>query len=311
VTAVFREANPTHIVTLATAPPDLAVIPGGATYANGEILNVTAPLSVVRDDSEFLFKRWLLNGLQLNTNPVLNKTFSTLDPPVMSYVAEYDERSLLPVLTSVTTNFGTLLPLSDAVVFTVNFDRDMNTGILPVLSLASGTASVIPPVPTGAWVNARQYRSGPTSFGVDSAGAFSLTVGAATDTNGRVMAPNSSFGFTVDGLPPENPVPVLTGTTSSTATVGWAGYPAPADLGSFRYYLETSPFTTVSGLSPVSGAGKTARSATFTGLEPDTDYYAAIIAVDTAGNITPNVSPLNFRLATMLPPPVNPTLGRP
>ncbi len=311
VTAVFREANPTHLVTLATAPPDLVVIPGGATYANGEILNATAPLSVIRDDSEFLFKRWVLNGLQLNTNPVLSKTFSTLDPPVMAYLADYEERSLLPVLTSVTSNFGTLVPLSDAVVFTVNFDRDMNTSILPGLTLSSGTASVIPPVPTGAWVNARQYRSGPTSFGSDSAGAFALTVGAATDTNGRVMAADSSFGFTVDGLPPENPVPILTGTTSSAATVGWAGYPAPADLGSFRYYLETSPFTSVSGLSPVSGAGKTARSATFTGLEPDTDYYAAIIAVDAAGNITPTVTPLSFRLATVLPPPVNPTLARP
>lgn len=309
--ARFIEANPEHLVTIETSPPGLAVIPGGATYANGQTLSTSAPVSIEQGDFEYLFERFLLNGLQLNTQRALSKTFSTLDPGEMTYTAVYTQRSLLPAVVSVNTNRGNLIPAANDVFFTVVFDRDMNVSVMADLALSSATATVIPSVPPGSWVNPRTYRSGLVDFTGDNAGAFFLTVNGATDSNGRVMGTDTSFGFTVDILPPENPNLTLVETTSSSATISWAGYLAPADLSGFRYYLETAAFTNVSGLVTVNGAGSAARSYIFNGLVPDQDYYAAVVALDLAGNSEPAVTPLVFRLETQLPPAVNPLLQRP
>ncbi|GAA5482918.1 hypothetical protein Hsar01_02144 [Haloferula sargassicola] len=309
--AHFAEANPQHVVSIVTSPPGLVSIPGGGTYDNGQTLNITAPASIEDGDTEHLFEKFLLNGVHLNTSPTLTKTFSTLDPATMTYTAVYKDRSLRPVLASVSTNYGNLVPAVPDVRFTLTFDRDMNPAVMPVLSLTSSTAATIPTVPSGSWTNARTYVSGNTDFSGDSAGAFTLNVSAATDAQGRVMEADASFGFTVDALPPENPTLVLDGTTSSTATISWNGYTAPADLNGFRYYLETAPFTTVNGLVAVNGAGAAARSYTFRNLMPDVDYHVAVVALDFAGNANPEVTPLTFRLDTELPPAVSPILERP
>ncbi|YCM44551.1 FG-GAP-like repeat-containing protein [Verrucomicrobiaceae bacterium 227] len=309
--AHFVEANPEHLVSIVTSPAGLTAISGGGTYTNGQILNTTAPASIVQGDLEYLFKKFLLNGQHLNTARLLNKTFSTLDPGNMTYTAVYTQRSLKPVLVSKETNYGTLIPGASDVTFRVVFDRDMNTTIHPGLSLSSASANVIPSVAAGSWSGKRTYVSGVTDFSGDSAGAFNLSVTLATDTNARVMDADASFGFTVDILPPNNPGLALGAMTSSTAAVTWAGYAAPADLAGFRYYLSTSNFATVAGLSPVNGAGAGARQFVFTGLVPDQDYFAGVVAVDSAGNANLSVTPLSFRLDTVMPPAVDLVMERP
>jgi hypothetical protein len=308
INAIFVEANPEHVVTFTTSPPGLAVIAGGATYLNGQSVNTAAPASIVDGDIEYLFERFLLNGLQLGTSPVVNKTFSTVDPPVMAYTAAYRERSLRPVVIGVTSNYGTLVPLVNDVTFTMTFDRDMDTAILPTLALAPGTGPMIPP---GAWNGKRTYVSGATDFTSTDAGDFALNISNAADTNGRVMNGNATFTFTLDTTPPTNPELVLVDTTSSTARVSWAGYAAPVDLQNFRLYIEESTFTSVSGLTPHSGASAGARAYTFRDLEADTDYFVAAVALDRAGNFTSEVTPLTIRIETDLPPPVSPVLSRP
>ena len=162
----------------------------------------------------------------------------------MSYVAVYLERSLKPVVSGIACSRGTLVPVADDVTFTVSFDRDMDTAVMPVFVLLSGNASSIPVLPGGgAWLDARRFRSAPVVFGADNGGAYTLRISGGTDTLAHVMDVNESFGFTMDALAPPNPLLALESTTSNSATINWNGYAAPVDLSGFRYFLEQTDFT--------------------------------------------------------------------
>ncbi len=307
--AVFRELVPAHVVTLACQPPGVGALAGGGTYTNGQTLAVSAASRVEQGDLEFLFQRFELNGQFFSSGNALNKTFSTLDAATMNFVAVYQQRSLKPVVGGVACSRGVLVPIAPDVTFTVTFDRDMNPAIAPVLALLSGNASAVPVVPAGGtWLDARNFRSLPVAFGASNGGGYTLRVSGGSDLLGHTMDPDASFGFTMDALAPVNPVLVVSATTPTSATLSWADYEAPVDLSGFRYFLEDHTFTSVAGLSAKGGGSTGARSNVFSGLLPDHEYFAAVTAVDVAGNSDPAVSAVRIFLRSQTPPPVTPLL---
>src|SRR4029079_1935588 len=122
------------------------------------------------------------------TQRQFSKTFSTLDPPAMLFVAVYTNRSLKPAVTGVTANYTSPIRAANDVKFTLTFDRPMNQAVLPVLTLGSVNAAAIPAVPAGGtWKSPTQFESAAVTFGPGNDGAFALTASAATDTNARAM----------------------------------------------------------------------------------------------------------------------------
>ena len=208
IRAVFREANPTHVVTFATDPAGITTLSGAGTYNNGQSIDVTAPMSVTSGGTEYLFQNFRLNGSSIGTGNRIQKTFTTADPATFAYVAVYTQRSFKPVVTSVTTNFGSTVPVGSAARFTVNFDRDMNTAISPALALTHATATGLPAISSGSWQTARQWLSGPVTFTATHGGNAGLTVTLATDTNARVMDADSSFAFYIDTLSTISPLTI-------------------------------------------------------------------------------------------------------
>ena len=220
ITAVFREANLVHAVTFATNPPDLAPINGAGNYNNGMSLETSAPAAVVVGETEYVFQSFRLNGSVVTSSNLLSKTFATQDPATMNYVAHYSARPVKPVVQSIVTNHATsLLPILAETRFTVTFDREMNQAVVPGLSLTSGNASAVPAMPVGSWLNDRTWRSGPLVFTAANGGDYQLTVTLAADTGGRVMNPDSSFGFAVDPLLPLAAPVILPASGTYTAAV--------------------------------------------------------------------------------------------
>jgi|GEM_PF-1556707 len=315
VQAIFNEANPTHIVTTATNPLGLGATTGDGTFNNGQTANFSAPASVIQGDTEYLFSEWKLNGVFFGNQRVFSKTFSTLDNASMAFVAHYTSRSLKPEVTGVAINYANPVRAANDVRFTLTFDRPMNTAINPVLALSSAnapTAATMPP--GGTWLTSTQFQSAAATFTTGNGGAYTLNASVAADTNGRVMAAANVHSFDVDVTPPPAPVLALTTLTGSSATVNWNGYAAPADINGFRLYLQTTDYTSITTpavLLSVGGTTGGGRSFTFNGLQPDTNYYAAVVAVDLAGNANPLVTTLPIFLDSTVPPPVAFTLTRP
>jgi hypothetical protein len=315
VQAIFNEANPTHVVTTATNPAALGVTTGDGTFNNGQTANFSAPESVTQGDTEYLFSEWRLNGVFFGTQRVFSKTFSTLDNANMAFVAHYTSRSLKPIVSGVTVNYTNPIRAANDVRFTLTFDRPMNTSIIPDLALNSVNASTVATMPPGGtWQTSTQFQSAAVTFTTGNGGAYVLNASTAADTNGRVMAAADVHSFDVDVTPPPAPLLALTSSTGSSATVNWNGYAAPGDINGFRLYLQTTDYTNVTTptvLLSVGGTSGGVRSFTFNGLQPDTSYYAAVVAVDLAGNANPQVTTLPIFLDSTVPPPVVASLTRP
>ena len=132
-----------------------------------------------------------------------------------------------------------------------------------------------------------------------------LFVSGAKDTNNSVLVLTNATNFTIEATPPPNPALVVIASNSTSITVGWPAYHPPADLAAFRVYLQATTFTSTAGLQVLNGLGPSATSYQFTGLSLDTPYYVAIQAVDTAGNSSATVTPLEIIIPSSLPPPVH------
>ena len=309
--AFFEEANPTHDVTVSTAPAGVTPTSGDGTYNNGETLDLSVPGTVVDLPREYTFQEWKLNGSPFAGTADTSKTFSTVDPPVMDFVAHYAERSYLPEVVSLTRLVATDEPVPAGALFgvTLRFDRAMDTGTEPELELLSDDADVVPALSDdGRWLDEQTWESGTVVFVSENSGSYRLKVSLATGTDGRTMDPAEVLAFSVDATPPDLPELTLLSTGDGTATVEWSGYPAPADLYTFRLYRSTSPFATVAPADAIAGIPAEARQYTFTGLDLDTDYHVAVVPVDTAGNAVDTVTPLELRVESDLPPAVSASL---
>ena len=116
-----------------------------------------------------------------------------------------------------------------------------------------------------------------------------------------MVATNAAI-VVVDATAPAAPMATLVSSNASSATFSWNGYVAPADLGSFRVYLQRTNFTTIAGIAPLSGVDSSARTFTLNNLQLDTNYVVAVVALDAAGNPSA-VNTLAFSLGSTVPPP--------
>lgn len=307
--AHYVEANTAHVVTTATSPTNVATVTGAGTYTNGAVASISAPAAVTNPPNIYNFKQYLLNNAPAGSSPSFVKTFTTLDPTNLQYVAVYETVSILPLVTNVTRNLANVVPATTNFVLTFQFNRSMNPNLTPLLGLTNPAAAIPAVVPpggvwsTGAVAN-DTFATLPITFTTGMDGTNQVWISQAQDLGGSSLALTNPLSFVVDVTPPGNPALTLTASNSSSATVSWSGYAAPADLGSFRAYLATNSFTSVTGLTAVTSLGQAARTYSFSGLALDRNYYAAVVAVDAAGNSSPTVAPLSFTLPSTVPPPV-------
>jgi hypothetical protein len=309
VVANYTEANTTHIVTTATLPGGIATVTGGGTYGNGDSATVSAPVSVTNPPSIFNFRHYQLNGVVVGTSPVFSKTFSTLDPVNMAYTAVYDTASILPRVTNVTINYTGTVPQTTNARIAFQFDRSMNPGVTPVVTMTNLSAGVRPTVPSiGTWSSTVASNDTFTTAGIVFStgmdGSNAVWIAQAADLNGNSLGATNVVTLLVDATPPANPALAVTASNNVSATVSWADYAAPGDLNGFRIYIATNPFTSIAGMTAMSSVGAPARAFTFGGLSLDTPYYATVAAVDTAGNSSSAVHVLAFTLASSVPPGV-------
>ena len=316
--ANFVEANPVHVVTTATSPTNLALVTGSGTYSNGQSATITAPARLTNSPTLFTFREFRLNGSPAGSVPSLNKTFSTLDPSNLQYVAYYDSNSLLPVVVKASGGFTNIgvggyttvtnpVPASTEYRVTLQFDRTMDPAVNPVVVLTNTSGAAQPAVSgAGYWLTTIEandtYRSPAYGFGTGLDGLTLVKVSRAQDAAGLVMSPANVLALTVDVTPPAQPSPVLVSSNSTSATYDWASYTGPADLGGFRVYRANTPFTSLAGLSPVTTLGRNARSHVFTGLTLDTAYHIAIVALDAAGNAPTAVTSIPMSIPRSIPP---------
>jgi len=320
VVANYVEANTTHYVTTGTSPTNLAVVAGAGTFTNGASTTITAPVGVTNPPSRYAFREFRLNGSLAGGSASFSKTFSTLDPTNMQYVAFYDTFSILPTITQViagVTNpilggFNIVTNPVGAIAnwqLTLTFDRTMNTSTPPAILITNSVAPVQPFVPTnGTWsttvVSNDTYRTPFITFSNGMDGPATVRVSGALDLSGLPLPATNVASLVIDVTPPQNPTLTLTASNSSSATVSWASYVLPPDLGTFRVYLGTNNFSSLAGLAPLTTLNSSWRSWTYSGLALDTPYWAAVAAVDNAGNGASTVTPLAFTLPSATPPPV-------
>ena len=283
ITAVFAEANLIHAVTLATNPPELAVIDGAGSYENGQTLNTTAPATIIVGETEYVFQNFRLNGNVISSSNQLVKTFSTVDPAAMHYVASYLARPVKPVVQSVVTNHPTtIVPIQAETRFTVTFDRPMNQDVAPALEFASADAAAVPAVPSGSWISSQAWRSGPIVFTAQNGGAYGLQVSLATDADERVMNPAEVYTFSVDPLLPLA-APVISpsgGTFNEAVTVSMVNVATGATI---YYTTDGSEPTTNAQVygGPFSiGASATVRARAFKAGHHPSSIVSATYIVD-------------------------------
>jgi hypothetical protein len=312
--ANYAAANLTHVVTTVTSPPGLASVAGAGTYTNGQTASFSAPLLVTNSPDIYTFQQFTLSNTPASSAHAFSKTFSTLDPTNLQYVAVYAASSILPLLTNVSVNYAPLVPSTTNFVLRLRFDRSMRTNPAPLVVLTNSAAAIQPVVAAnGAWsatvLNNDTYSTPPITIAPGMDGTMQLYVSGAQDTNGGTLALTNAAQFTVEATPPPNPRLTQLSSNSSSVTVGWSSYHAPADLAGFRVYIQATNYSSVAGLSALTGLASGARSYQFTGLSLDTPYYVAVQAVDTAGNSLTTLTPLEIILPSSLPPAVGITVS--
>ena len=307
--ANYVEANTFHVVTTGTTPTNVATVTGAGTYTNGQMGVFTAPMSITNPPNIYNFNQFLLNGALAGNSPTFNKTFSTLDPTNLSLVATYNAISILPLVVGVTPNLPNPVPATTNFVLSIQFNRAMDATFNPTVVLTNSTASLQATVPAGGTWSATAVANDtftlpPITFSTGMDGTNAVLISHARDLAGSPLTPTNAATVVVDVTPPPNPVLTLSASNSSSATVSWNAYAAPPDLNAFRVYVQLTNFTSVTGVPILTGLGSGARSFQIGGLSLDTPYFAAVQAVDIAGNSSPLVTTLPFSLPSTLPPPV-------
>ncbi len=155
IVANYAAANLSHTVTTVTSPPGLAVVSGAGVYSNGQAANFSAPLIITNPPDYYYFSQYTLSNTVASASASFSKTFSTLDPTNLQYVAVYAAQSILPLLKNVTANFANPVPATTNLLLTLQFDRTMQTNAAPVILLTNSAPGAIQPVvPTnGYWTN--------------------------------------------------------------------------------------------------------------------------------------------------------------
>ena len=307
--ANYDEANTVHYVTSGSVPTNIATVAGVGTYTNRQVVTISAPASITNPPNVYNFKEFRLNGVTAGNTATFQKTFSTLDPVNMQYVAVYDTISILPLVTNVVVNLQGTIPATTNLQISFTFNRSMNPAVTPQVALTNtANGARVAVSPGGAWRQAvlpnDTFSPPPITLGAGQDGTYNVWIAAARDLGGYELSLTNARTLQVDVTPPPNPSLALSASNSTSATLSWAGYAPPSDLNAFRLFIAPSNFTSLANLTAVSSVGSTARSFTYAGLQLDTPYWVLVSAVDNAGNSATAVTPFVFTLTSSVPPPV-------
>ena len=142
-------------------------------------------------------------------------------------------------------------------------------------------------------------------------GTLTAGVSGARDRAGNAMIPAPDvFTAVLDATPPDNPAVSVSSVNCDSATLSWNGYTPPGDLAAFQIYLTTEgSFSTVEGQSFIDQIEPGARSCVVSLLDIETNYHAAVVAMDSLGNFTPAVTSRPIFIDQPVPPAAITTVG--
>jgi len=280
--ANYAEANVTHVVTTTTSPSGLATVTGAGTYTNGQSANISAPQSITNPPHLYNFRQFQLNGAPLSGGSSLTKTFSTLDPTNLLYVAVYRASSILPIITNVAFNYPLPVPATTNFVLQLQFDRSMDTTVAPLVVLTNPVATLPPVVPVGGlWSQTvlanDTFTLPPITFLPGMDGAHPLVVSLARDPSGLVLSPTNVLNLLVEATPPGF---VSVAASPSVIQCGVAWVTDKASSSQVEYGL-TSAYGLLTTLAPSLVLN---HSVTITGLRPNTVYHFRLHSKDHVGN---------------------------
>ena len=222
---------------------------------------------------------------------------------------------VLPQVVTAQANYICPVSATDSYRLTLRFDSKMDTAQPPTLTLSSDGASS-PSVPSpGTWLTTVYENDTYTSpdilleEGMD--GTLTLSVADARDWDGNVMLPAAEiYDCALDATPPPAPSVSVDSESCEGATYTWAAYPTPADLSGFQLYLQAGPaFSEVDGQSFVAFVQPDERQTTVQGLDLETQYHVAIVAIDDLGNFEAEVVSQELFIDEPLPPSVELAVG--
>ncbi|MFH1613961.1 MAG: CARDB domain-containing protein, partial [Planctomycetota bacterium] len=121
------------------------------------------------------------------------------------------------------------------------------------------------------------------------------------------QSPSESVEIIFDDIPP-TAVTTLTVNgqgNGTTIILNWTGYDESAhgDIDYYRIYLESAPFTDVSGLTVFATESAGAFTHTVPNLTKGNTYYFAVVAVDLMGNALNSVTSVSGVPSDIFPPP--------
>ncbi|MFC1885074.1 right-handed parallel beta-helix repeat-containing protein, partial [Thermodesulfobacteriota bacterium] len=97
----------------------------------------------------------------------------------------------------------------------------------------------------------------------------------------------------------------------TTVALDWTGYneAAHGDIDLYRIYRETAVFSGVTGLTPIDTVDNGTFTYTASSLARNTDYWFAVVAVDSGGQADPNVTAVQARARDIVAPDNPANLG--
>ena len=283
VVAHYTEAHLYHDVTTATLPAGLATFTGVGRYNNGQTATITAPASVTQEPNLYTFKRFTLNGAFFGDQRSFSKTFATTDSTNMAFIAEYDSRSIRPVIISARGSIADPVPATANYILTLQFDRSMKTAPAPLVVITNARpGSTQPTVPTGGtWsmtlLPNDTYRTPAISFATGMDGTNRVFVSLAQDTNSNVLTQTNAIDVVVDVTPPTITAVAATGRPSSAIVTWTTDEPATSQV-------EFGSTTSYGSSTALDSQLVTAHRVVVNGLTPESPYHYRVRSRDHAGN---------------------------
>jgi len=215
--ANYADANPSHVVTIASAPTNLTTGTGAGTYTNGQTAIITAPAALTNSGIFYVFQGFTLGGAPVTSATSFSKSFSTFDPTNLTYVADYQAFGLQPRIINVKDNYPNPVPATTGFILTFQFDRSMKVNPAPLVVLTNAAANAVQATvgANGLWsttvISNDTYQTPGITFGNGMDGNVKVFVSRVQDIYGHVLSPPTNvINLVVHSTPPPPPVVAIT-----------------------------------------------------------------------------------------------------
>ncbi|MGA2541554.1 MAG: Ig-like domain-containing protein, partial [Verrucomicrobiota bacterium] len=219
--ANYADANPSHVVTIASAPTNLTTGTGAGTYTNGQTAIITAPPALTNAGIFYVFQGFTLGGSPVTSATSFSKSFSTFDPTSLAYVADYQAFGLQPRIINVNDNYPNPVPATTGFLLTFQFDRSMKVNPAPLVVLTNSAANAVQARvgANGLWsttaISNDTYQTPGITFGNGMDGNVKVFVSRVQDIYGHALSPPTNvINLVVHSTPPPPPAVAITSPAS-------------------------------------------------------------------------------------------------